>query len=446
MANREKKEYGFAAFLDLQDSTYAWDQDANATADALLELARTVEAFKGDKGSIGNFTGDGFLLLYDDAMTCIKSLVAVIDAWEIARQRHIRAYQNIDECFLALRTGVCFGYYLPIVLDRVHVAGPAINMAQRCEAEGRKHFRDKDLFGKIPEKDRPKSHQRIFVDQDVVRGITNKLHISDQLPAQFKGITAPGAEGAATVEESRHIYAVWPKTVQAAGGRRETGKPSPSPSAGLPVFAEGERYLRLGKRLLGIAQTVSGQAKRMATEQAVEASREALKIYRDLKDPLLVAKGFTGLGGCLRAQAELLSGGARKTALDEAVQAYREALRVYTSKTAPSSNARAQNNLGTALAAQAELLSGEAKKTKLDEAVQAYREALRGRTLASASGDYAATQNNLGAALRAQAELLSGEGRKTKLDEAEKAFKEAARAVQNPEVVRTVLFKKRADM
>src|SRR5258706_5453639 len=57
-------ELGFAALLDLRDSSYVWNQNPDLAEEALGALARIVEeTAKEWHGRIGNFTGDGFLVL-----------------------------------------------------------------------------------------------------------------------------------------------------------------------------------------------------------------------------------------------------------------------------------------------------------------------------------------------------------------------------------------------
>lgn len=66
---------GFAAFIDLHDSTYAWDQNADTASEMIRELYSAVAA-AADKhcGQVGNFTGDGFLLLFTSVENSILCL------------------------------------------------------------------------------------------------------------------------------------------------------------------------------------------------------------------------------------------------------------------------------------------------------------------------------------------------------------------------------------
>src|SRR6185369_16132744 len=144
-------ELGFAAFLDLRDSTYVWNQEPDLAEEALAGLARIVEnAAKNWKGRIGNFTGDGFLLLFP-----------------------------AGEYALMVRTGVAHGQYRSLaLLARADVAGEAINRARRCETASDAFFASAQIAGSL------ERQQRVFVTRDVFSLIGDKADYwhSERLP------------------------------------------------------------------------------------------------------------------------------------------------------------------------------------------------------------------------------------------------------------------------
>lgn len=447
---------GFAAFIDLHDSTYAWDQNADTASEMIRELYNSVEA-AADKhrGHVGNFTGDGFLLLFTSVESSILCLSRIIQDWEKIRVKYIEIYSGSgvsvpDGCFLALRTGISFGNFGPLAIkDTIHYSGSGINKAQRCEAASKDYFRQETL-GSL------KSPNYVFIDSSAENliQVRSDFSISEQLPAQFKGYFQGNISSEKPEFESRKqfIYAIWPK--KRVGLTVRSGKEL----AGL-AFAQtradiGDRLMsaaqtaKSGSKFHQLAESATGKTQKRLFEEAVAAYKDALGIYTLDSAPLEYALTQSNLGHATGDHAELLMGEEKKEKLQEAVAAYREALRILTLETAPEDYAMTQTNLGHAMEDQADLLTGDEKLRKLDEATAAYREALRVRTFKSAPAYYAMTQNNLGDAYTQQAALISGEEKDRKLAMAEKAYEETLRVYTETEypVRRQKLLKKIANL
>ena len=194
--NKPLKGPGFAAFIDLHDSTYAWDQNADTATEMIRELYRAVES-AADKhgGHVGNFTGDGFLLLFTSVENSILCLSRIVRDWEKTREKYIEKYSGSgvsvpDSHFLALRTGISFGNFGPLeIKDTVHYSGSGINKAQRCEAASKEYFQ-REAIGQLA------SPNYIFIDSSAENliQVRSDFSISEQLPAQFKGYAQTQAQ------------------------------------------------------------------------------------------------------------------------------------------------------------------------------------------------------------------------------------------------------------
>jgi len=426
---------GFAAFIDLHDSTYAWDQNSDTASEMIRELYGLVEA-AADKhlGHVGNFTGDGFLLLFNSVENSILCLSRIIEAWENVRVKYVDLYSSSgvsmpDDRFLALRTGVSFGNFGPLeIKDTVHFSGSGINKAQRCEAASKDYFQQETL-GTLT------SPNYVFIDSSAENliQVRSDFHVSEQLPARFKGYfqSTSSAERPELESRQQFIYAVWPREKAGSVGKSATE---------LKKLALARTKSDIGDRLMvaaltassgvkfhKLAESSSGKTRDVLFEEAAAAYKDALRIYSPGSAPLDYAQTQSNLGHALGDHAELLAGEEKQKKLEEAVSAYKEALRVPTFELSPGDYAMTQNNLGHALEDQAELLTGEPKNRKLEEVVTAYREAMRGRTFESFPEDYAMIQLRLGAALMGQAELLTGKAKNNKISDALTAYSEAMR-------------------
>ena len=476
---------GFAAFIDLHDSTYAWDQNADTAAEMIRELYGSVETAADQHGGhVGNFTGDGFLLLFASVENSILCLSRIIQDWEKIRGKYIEKYSATgiavpDEHFLALRTGISFGNFGPLAIkNTVHYSGSGINKAQRCEAASKDYFSNAAIGAlKFP--------NYVFLDSSAENliQVRSDFLVSGQLSAQFKGYfqPAPAAEKPEFETRKQFIYAVWPKEKAGSAGAsaaeleklalaqtksdigdrlmlaaqavksgrmlhelsesamgtnrkkllEETVKAYRDALAAYTAEVSPEEYGRinnsLGSALNDQAFTLTGEEKRRNFEEAAAAHRRALRVYSAVSAPKDYAIAQNGLGHVFRHQADLLAGEEKKRKLSEALTAFSEALRMWSLASEPSLYSKARSDLGNILYDQAEFLAGEEKKRKLSEAVASYKEALKTMTADSAPEYYALTQTNLGVALKEQAGLTAGREKEQKLSEAVAAYKETLR-------------------
>ena len=149
--------------------------------------------------------------------------------------------------------------------------------------------------------------------------------------------------------------------------------------------ALGDGLLRLGKYEIDSTHL----------KQAVDAYREALKVYTPEDSPIDWVVTQNNLGNALSAL------GKRERQLEHlraAVKAYDSLLKEMDRKQSPLWWAAVQNNLGTALLFLAEL---EPDVVHVEAAESALRQALLERTPERAPLEWAATQSNLGLALEA---------------------------------------------
>jgi len=130
-------------------------------------------------------------------------------------------------------------------------------------------------------------------------------------------------------------------------------------------------------------------------QRAIEAFREALKIYTLKKFPVEYAQTMNNLGASYR---DLPAGIAEKN-LQKAIEAFKEALKIYTLKKFPVEYAQTMNNLGIACW---ELWAGTviAQNENLQNAISAYKEALKIYNTKDFPVECAKTQYNLELAYR----------------------------------------------
>lgn len=424
---------GFAAFLDLRDSTYVWNQNPDLAEEILNRLAATVrDSSKAWQGNTGNFTGDGFLVLFPDAEYAVRGLAEIIDAWEPKRKRFCLQLKNKgaplpDDRSLILRTGVAFGHYrLFRGAERDDVAGEAINRASRCENASKKHF-ESDIPGASLA-----VWQRVFVTQNVFDLIQNKSDFwySAQLIAELKGYERPTPSGHA--QSVDHIVAMWPKIKRSAKAvtrvpqrrLRQVAREASRVDVADRLLA-AVREAEIGDELRGAADGSLGRAAGRLLDRAISTYKKALSAVTVADSAVQFATIQNSLGIALANRARLVAGGDRARRLEQAVAAFSEALKVRTLESSPVQYAITQNNLGNALGDEAGHLTGAVRAQRLQQAVRAYREALRVLTLELSPTKYAAAQNNLGATLRDQARFLDGGEQAECLEQAVQACREA---------------------
>ena len=430
----QRSNPGFAAALDPRDLTYVWNQNPDLAEQILTRLADTVRgAVKTWQGRIGNFTGDGFLLMFPQAEYAVRGLAAAIDAWEPHRRQFSEELFKLnaplpDERSLMLRTGIAHGHYRIFRgMERNDIAGEVVSRTSRYEGASKAHFEADILEGSLA------PHQRIFVTQDVFNLIESKADYWYSLRVEFRGSDRRTASGLAP--PSDHIVALWPKSERTAD---QIAAVSPEKllraargTSRLDVadrLVEAARRIGLAEPLIQVERDSPGRpAAREILLRAIPIYREALELIPADESPARWTGIQNNLGAALRRLANLHAGPERAARLAEAASAYRETLKVRTLESSPADYAMTQNNLSTVLCDEAELLAGPERAECLTEAVRAGREALRVYRLESSALQYAMTQNNLGNSLRRQAELLAGPERAARLTDTVSAFREALR-------------------
>ena len=151
-------------------------------------------------------------------------------------------------------------------------------------------------------------------------------------------------------------------------------------------------------------------------KRAIEAYKEALKIYNLERFPMDYAMTQNNLGSAYIELAEVED---KAENCNRAIKSFEEALKVYTLERFPMQYAAIQNNLGTAYQTLAEVQN---KAENCKKAIEAFEEALKVYTLERFPMDYTVTQNNLGAAYRNLADV---ENKTENCNRAIKAYKEA---------------------
>jgi len=163
----------------------------------------------------------------------------------------------------------------------------------------------------------------------------------------------------------------------------------------------GEEYAESLVKL-GVAQhnlSAGGQAGNAHPEddiqKAIEAFKEALKVYTLEKFPVEYAQTMNNLGASYR---DLPAGFAAKN-LQKAIEAFKEALKIYTLEKFPVEYAQTMNNLGIACW-ESSVDNIIDKNKNLKNAISAYKEALKIYNAKDFSVEYAETQYNLELAYR----------------------------------------------
>ena len=165
-------------------------------------------------------------------------------------------------------------------------------------------------------------------------------------------------------------------------------------------------------------ETAQYQDKKENCKKAIEAYKEALRVYTLDRFPMDYAMTQNNLGTAYRTLAEVE---AKAENCKKAIEAYEEALKVYTLERFPMDYAMTQNNLGNAYSTLAEV---ETKAENCKKAIEAYEEALKVYTLERFPMQCATTQNNLGNAYSTLAEVeAKAENCKKAIEAYEEALK-----------------------
>jgi class 3 adenylate cyclase len=399
-------ELGFAAFLDLRDSTYFWNQNPDLAEEALSALARTVEAAAmAWQGRIGNFTGDGFLVLFPNAEYAIRGLARVIEEWEpqrlaFSKDLALRGAPTPDECSLMVRTGVAHGHYRFLQLfSGSDVSGEAVNRASRCEGAS------KTYFVTAPVADALAQQQRIFITQDVFSliGRQGDYWRSERLPVEFKGYERPAMGGLVTTPD--HIIAVWPRFATSID------QVSSEPGRNLEKAAVAASKVDVADRLVAAASTSSPHAVRRpgrdVLANAIAAYREALANLPETELNAQRAEVHGRLGLANTALADAVAQSDRRACLDEALQEFKSALGHIDSDDDPEQFGAISSNVAAIRRRQAELVPPAERAYYLTEAVRGLRNVLQTPSYIADANRHSMALGSLAQVLGNQAEFLA---------------------------------------
>jgi class 3 adenylate cyclase len=423
---------GFAAFLELRDSTYVWNQDPDLAHEALAALTRIVEeAAKNWKGRIGNFTGDGFLVLFPAAEYAVRALADVIEEWEPKRRKlwkelASRGAHPPDECSLMIRTGVAHGQYRSLsLLSRADVAGEAINRASRCDTASNAYFASAEIAGSL------ERHQRVFITRDVFSLIGSKADYwhSGRLAVEFHGYERHYSGGLVSMPD--HIVAVWPKaTVSVDDVAR-------APAHDLERAARAASCVDIADRLVAALASPSRPAVvRPAREVLLGAIVSYLEALANLPDDNLQpqrAEVHSKLGLADVLLAELLRPLERRQRLDEALEEFRTALALNTSEEEPEQFGAISSNIAAVRRRQAELVPPAERAHYLTEAVRALRNVLQTPRYIADPNRHSVTLGTLALVMGNQAEYMKDEAKEQKWAEVGDVLRQAL-AVTTPAI------------
>ena len=431
MANKKPgPELGFAAFIDLRDSTYAWNQNPDVAGEALAALARVVEgAATAWHGSIGYFTGDGFVTLFPSADCAVRGLARMIEAWEPQRLGFCKALaargaQLPDECSLMLRTGVAHGHYRVLELfARQEAAGEAINRAIRCEGASRAHFMTAEVTETLAQQ------QRIFLTQDAFDLIQNTADYwcSDHLPVEYRGYERPATGGLVTTPD--HIVAIWPKATVPADEAART------PARDLQQVAHASSRLDIADRLLAAAATWAAQTGRRPGREvlagAIASYRDALASLPADEPALRRAEIHGRLGLAETALADVVAQTDRRERLDGALQEFKSALGLIDSEDDPEQFGALSSNVAAIRRRQAELVPPAERAYYLTEAVRCLRNVLQTSSYVADANRHSMALGSLAQVLGNQAEFVGDEAGEEKWREVADVLRRAI-AVTTP--------------
>jgi class 3 adenylate cyclase len=372
------ERYGAALFLDLQESTFMWQnyhELAEESLNRLQDCLRLLLRREGCQGEIGNFTGDGFLIIFKNVINAIHLASALIEEWEPVRASLLKkAGRETGEIYI-LRTGIDFGKYYQWQDQYV---GPVINRAQRCEGAS------KDFLGLLAELNlKPgRNHHYVFVTRAVWNNVSQaNFECQGPYEVHFRG-----------VQDQDKIYALWPlpavtREAQAQDGTRAQargGEPRPIPAAIQDLGAD-----------LNLVKSNPHSNKKKVLAGVMQKSEKLIKKESLSSAELSLVKYYL-------AEAVLLSGRAATIKdvnwklIKDSIPLFRDALDASIKAGGdPDGRALIWLSLGEALTLCVHAENQKPKKTEvLKEAEVLIRKALA--TLPADTPDYARALANLG--------------------------------------------------
>lgn len=203
----------------------------------------------------------------------------------------------------------------------------------------------------------------------------------------------------------------------------------------LTITARGELYSALGSVLETQARTIYQANAREAIAAAVQAHREALKLFHGGAERRAWANASTALGSALAEHARFAeTGDQANSLLEEAIEAHRTALTLVSRVESPALWSSTYDDLGIALRARARGAPLEQAESLLTESVTAHREAL---SLVDRSTDpwaWVRGHNRIGAALLLLGERCTGPTSEKILEEAVMTLRRAVEISCDPDM------------
>ena len=357
-------DYRAALMIDLKGSTFAWGGKHEIAKRMIQKLEDCLNEILNDmkkrtECKVGNFTGDGFLVLFTNTEGAINFTAKLIESWEEPRKRFLKSFDlPEDSKFFILRTGMEYGNIYKWKKDYV---GTAISRAQRCEAASKKYIESCQLNNFNP----PEQHFQVFITNSaMINTSRGNYYYSDQLEAEFEGIN-----------EREFIYAVWPKAKAVSVEKTADPENARKAAQAISSIDAAERLMEEAGRYTKISKGGSDRKSRVIIEKAIDMYTDVLK-DKNLS-PNILANANVKMGVFLDELSTKLSPKAKRMKLDEAISHYREALKNSSIENTPADYAMAQSNMGITLSKLAKIFRGNAREEKISEAELAFKEALK---------------------------------------------------------------------
>ncbi|MFH1539808.1 MAG: adenylate/guanylate cyclase domain-containing protein [bacterium] len=387
-------------FTDLEGSTSFWHNYGEDAEKPIADHIKIVKKTIARYGKVENFTGDGFMLSFENVPLAIQCAFELQKEWNAYRKRNEPGEK------LAMRIGIHFGSVVRVADG--YLLGDAVNIAKRTESAC-------------------KTGEKCVVTQTAFNNISRKtdFKFGNQRKVSHKGMFLEGEYEGGSMKISDNIFPV-EKILE----RRETEelKEMGPPEKKTREYIEAERLINKAYELSQARETVEeihAGKMRKRLHEVIDLSEKALQTFTLEVFPSDFAMTQNNLGVAYRNIAEISEAEKKKDLLLKAVAAFEAALEVYTRKDFSSDFAMTQNNLGIAYAELAVISEAEEKKGLLKKAVAAFEAALEIYTRKDFPAQFATAQNNLGIAFRNIAEISEAGEKKGLLQKAVAAFEAA---------------------
>ncbi|MEM7060798.1 MAG: hypothetical protein AAF557_24730 [Pseudomonadota bacterium] len=200
----------------------------------------------------------------------------------------------------------------------------------------------------------------------------------------------------------------------------------------LKVYTRDEMPTKWATAQHNLANTLQEQGSRTAGSEgrallleAIEAYQETMQIRTRTAMPVEWAMTQTSRGNALLTLSMRTKGPESVDLRAKAVQAFHEALLIRTREAMPTDWAMTRTGLGDARLTESTQTSGRERADLLAQAIDIYRDVLSVFTWDETPNDWAMTQHNLGNALQKQGEFTTLWDSDAALTEALKAYRES---------------------